>query len=182
MVVSTGPENKQVSVPDLIGSTEKEAAKALKDVGLALGNVKKEASDIYPAGQITYQSNSKNQLVDPGTRIDVIVSSGPSGGGNEPSGEVNYIGSVYIDVNPFDYLEIEEDEVEVVLEMEQDGWVTPITNEMRSKSEFPFTVVGIEGESDSPGIITMYVNGVVFKLPGEQEAKTWIANFKAVEE
>ena len=180
IVVSTGPENKQVSVPKLIGSTKEQAKKLLKDAGLELGNVKNEKSETYAAGQITYQSTSSGQLVDPGTQIDVIISTGPSGGGNEPGSEVRYIGEVYIDVNPFDSLET--DEGEIVLEMEQDGWVTPIMDEVRSSGEFPFNLTGIEGDSDTPGIVVMYVDGAAFKLPGEQEPKTWVVNFEAVED
>ncbi|NLP34255.1 MAG: Stk1 family PASTA domain-containing Ser/Thr kinase [Clostridiales bacterium] len=181
IVVSTGPENTQVAVPNLIGSTETQATQKLSEVGLLLGNVRAESSEVYPAGQITYQSNSANQLVDPGTQIDVIVSTGPSEtGGNEPIGEVRYVGEVYIDVNPFDYMG--DGEAEIVLEMEQDGWVTTIMEEVRSIDEFPFTLTGIEGDSDTPGIVIMYVDGVQFKMPGEEEPKTWIVNFETVEE
>lgn len=176
IVVSTGPENKQVAVPNLLGSTEAVASEKLADVGLVLGNVTQESSEVYPAGQITYQSNSANQMVDPGTQIDVIISSGANGSG----GEVRYVGEVYIDVNPFDY--IGDGEAEIVLEMEQDGWVTTIMEEMRSVGEFPFTLTGIEGDSDSPGVVIMYVDGEPFKMPGEEEAKTWIVNFETVEE
>lgn len=181
IVVSTGPENRQVAVPNLIGLTEAAATQKLAEVGLVLGNVTQESSEVYPAGQITYQSNSANQMVDPGTRIDVIISSGPSGtGGNEPGGDVRYVGEVYIDVNPFDYMG--DGEAEIVLEMEQDGWVTTIMEEVRSRDEFPFTLTGIEGDSDSPGIVVMYVDGVQFKMPGENEPKTWIVRFETVEE
>ena len=179
IVVSTGPENSQVVVPGLIGTTENVARTLLSDSGLILGNVRTEPSETYPEGQVTYQSTTAGQLVDRGATIDIIVSSGPS---DEPSDTttVRYIGEVYIDINPFDY--VGDGEAEIVLEMEQDGWVTTIMEEMRSMGEFPFTLTGIEGESDSPGIVIMYVDGVPFTMPGEAEPKTWIVHFEAVEE
>ncbi|NLK27716.1 MAG: Stk1 family PASTA domain-containing Ser/Thr kinase [Clostridiales bacterium] len=178
--VSTGPENKQVAVPNLLGSTEQQAKEKLESVGLVLGNVTPEPSEVYPAGQITYQSNSANQMVDPGTRIDVIISTGPEGGDTEPSGEVRYIGEVTIDINPFDY--VGDGEAEIILEMEHEGWVSIVMEEMRSVQDFPFTLTGIEGESDTPGTVIMYVDGEKFVMPGEREPKTWTVYFEAVEE
>lgn len=179
IVVSTGPENTQVSVPNLLGSSESTAETLLTDRGLVLGNVRNEPSEAYPAGQITYQSTTADQLVDQGTVIDIIVSSGPSTVPTNPP-VVRYIGEVYIDINPFDY--VGDGEAEVILEMEQDGWVTTIMDEMKSVGEFPFTLNGIEGESDSPGIVMMYIDGIPFTIPGEVEPKTWIVHFEAVEE
>ncbi|HHX13057.1 MAG TPA: Stk1 family PASTA domain-containing Ser/Thr kinase [Clostridiales bacterium] len=179
IVVSTGPENAQVAVPNLIGSSENTAKTLLTDLGLVLGNVRTEASDAYPEGQITYQSTTAGQLVNPATVIDIIVSSGSNVEPTNPP-VVRYIGEVYIDTNPFEY--VGDGEAEIVLEMEQDGWATTIMDEMKSVGEFPFTLNGIEGESDSPGLVIMYVDGVPFTIPGEAGPKTWIVHFEAVEE
>ena len=179
LVVSTGPENNQAQVPDLLGSSKNTAETLLTDRGLVLGNVRIEPSETYPEGQITYQSTTAGQMVDSGTVIDIIVSSGPDEEPIEPI-DKKYIGEVYIDTNPFDY--VGDGEAEIILEMEQDGWVSPIMDEMRSVSDFPFTLTGIEGDGDTPGIVIMYVDGIPFTMPGEAEPKTWIVHFEAVEE
>jgi serine/threonine-protein kinase len=176
VIVSTGPENKQVSVPSLIGMTEKQATKALTDIGLVKGAVTYEASDTYAEGKVTYQSNTAGQMVDPGTVVDIIISTGP----DTPATEIKYIGQVTIDVNPFDY--IGDGEAEIILEMEQDGWATTIKQEMLSVSDFPLNISGIEGDGPSDGIVRMYVDGELFQIPGSSEETTWTVKFKAVEE
>lgn len=176
VIVSTGPENKQVSVPSLIGMTEKQATKALTDIGLVKGAVTYEASDTYAEGKVTYQSNTAGQMVDQGTVVDIIISTGP----DTPATEIKYIGQVTIDVNPFDY--IGDGEAEIILEMEQDGWATTIKQEMLSVSDFPLNISGIEGDGPSDGIVRMYVDGELFQIPGSSEETTWTVKFKAVEE
>lgn len=176
VIVSTGPENKQVSVPSLIGMTEKQATKALTDIGLVKGAVTYEASDTYAEGKVTYQSNTAGQMVDPGTVVDIIISTGP----DTPATEIKYIGQVTIDVNPFDY--IGDGEAEIILEMEQDGWATTIKQEMLSVLDFPLNISGIEGDGPSDGIVRMYVDGELFQIPGSSEETTWTVKFKAVEE
>ncbi|HHU74399.1 MAG TPA: Stk1 family PASTA domain-containing Ser/Thr kinase [Clostridiales bacterium] len=199
MYVSTGPEDKRVVVPDLLGFTEMDASKQLKDLGLSLGEVNLQPSETYAAGLITYQSTTAGEKVDPGTKIDVIVSTGPENietGGDvtpdpDPEGEpdpeptvvTRYIGTVTIHISPFDY--IEDESAEIILEMVQDGYKTSLIPEEESiltDADFPLTVEDIDGESLNPGIVTMYVNGEPFMLPGETEPTTFEAVFVAEEE
>jgi serine/threonine-protein kinase len=178
--VSSGPDKKQVAVPNLLGLTENEATTLLTGLGLKKGNVTLESSDTYAQGKITYQSNTTGQMVDPGTAIDIIVSTGPADIPTSGNGEVAYIGKVTIDLNPFDYLGGEE--AEIILEMEQDGWITTIKDEVLTKADFPLTIYDIEGENSSNGIVTMYVDGEIFKKPGDTSEYTWNVKFEAVEE
>lgn len=187
--VSTGPDNKQVIVPNLIGSTEEAATKLLTDLGLVKGsNVVYESSDTHEKGLVTYQSDTAGQLVDAGTSIDIAVSTGPvdvpaDGTG---TGIIIYVGSVTIDVDPFEY--IGDGEAEFIFEMEQDGYTTNLVNEngddtfMLSVTDFPFTLENIEGDGPSDGIVTMLMDGDPFILPGETEPKQWVVQFTAVEE
>lgn len=177
VTVSTGPENKQVVVPDLIGNTEQEATTTLKNLGLKIGAKSYEASDTYDKGKITYQSNTAGQKVDAGTSIDIIISTGPDGSNATTT---RYIGQVTIDVNPFDY--ITKSQAVITLELDQGGWIDTIKEEVMTKSSFPLTVKGIEGENASDGTVRMYVDGVLFKLPGENQEKTWVVKFEAVED
>jgi hypothetical protein len=49
-------------------------------------------------------------------------------------------------------------------------------------SDFPYTINNIEGESDTPGIVTVYVDGEPYIKPGDTTPYTWTVNFVAVEE
>ena len=119
--ISNGPENKQVSVPNLLGKSEAEAETLLKNLGLMKGTVDQDYSDIYPVGQVIYQSYTYNQKVDRNTAIDLTISKGPKVE-EPPVVEVpdTYIGSVTIDINPL--IDFEDGEThDIILELVQDG-------------------------------------------------------------
>ena len=193
VIVSTGPENSKVVVPNIIGLSEKNAEELLTSHNLVKGNVSLQPSNTYEKGRVTYQSNTAGQKVNIGAKIDIIVSTGPEevqtgGPGNNDDGgddndnnkTVRYLGNVTINVNPFAY--IDADEAEIVLEIEQDGLVWQIYEDKLTSGEFPLNVIGIEGESMSKGIVKMYVDNVLFKMDGDSQEKTWVVDFKAVEE
>lgn len=173
--VSTGPANVDVSVPRLFGLTEEEAARVLKDLGLEKGKTDYQTSDTYPEGQVSYQSYTVGEKVPKGTKIDIIVSTG------KPQVNVTYKGSLYIDINPFDYMD-EGETAEIIIEMQQPGFDAQILEEgMMSKEDFPMSWDDIVGDSADPGIARILVNGVPFTLPGESEPVTWTVDFTAVE-
>ncbi|MHB8128671.1 MAG: Stk1 family PASTA domain-containing Ser/Thr kinase [Mobilitalea sp.] len=174
--VSSGSENKQVAVPNLLGLTEAEATTVLTGLELAKGAISYESSSSYAKGEITYQSNTTGLMVDKGTAVDITISTGPE----DVPVVVSYIGKVTIDVNPFDY--VGDGEAEIILEMEQGGWVTTIKQEVLTVNDFPLTVTNIEGESASVGTVRMYVDGALFIMPGDTEATTWSVEFETVEE
>jgi serine/threonine-protein kinase len=178
--VSSGLENEQVAVPNLIGLTENEATAKLNGVGLVKGTVTLEASDAFKKGEVTYQSNTAGLKVNTGTVVDINISTGPT---TQPgTGNVSYIGQVTIDVNPFDH-GYGDGEAEIILEMEQNGWLqTVMEPTMLSIQDFPFTLPGIEGEDASVGTVRMYVDGALFIMPGDTEATTWTVEFETVEE
>ncbi|CRZ34659.1 serine/threonine-protein kinase [Herbinix hemicellulosilytica] len=182
--ISAGPEVKQAAVPDLIGKTVDEARTLLANAGLALGSVSEEPSERYPAGQIFYQDTTAGELVDQGTKINVSVSTGPesveTGPSTGHSGNVRYLGTLRIsDINPLDY--VGDNQAEVILELEQNGYSTEIYNEVMTVTDFPLELT-VEGESESVGIVRMYIDGELFKLRGTDEAYVWYVNFNAVEE
>lgn len=74
LVVSAGPE--KVEVPDVVGTSREQAARLLAAAGLALGNVREEAS-ARAAGTVIAQSPGAGTEAKKGSRVDIVVSSGP---------------------------------------------------------------------------------------------------------
>ena len=75
VIVSQGKE--KIRVPDLIGRSEADGRAEAQEAGLQIGDVSYESSNEVEGGQIFYQSYSKGSYVDPGTSMDIKVSSGP---------------------------------------------------------------------------------------------------------
>lgn len=168
VIISEGPDQSTVKVPNLIGLTQKQAKAALEKVGLVLGEVGEESSDQYSKGHVTYQDYSYGQKVDKGTAVDITISSGKS----------SYTGSVQIDTNPFDYLDIKGDTADIKLVMDQNGKKSDIFQGQLSSGDFPYTVTDIEAGSNSEAVVRMYVNGKIFVLPGDTSAYTWDVSFQ----
>jgi beta-lactam-binding protein with PASTA domain len=74
LLVSKGPE--QVAVPSLAGKDPADAERQLADLGLELGNRDFKFSDKVERGKIVSSSPKADALVNPGRRIDVVVSKG----------------------------------------------------------------------------------------------------------
>jgi eukaryotic-like serine/threonine-protein kinase len=75
ITLSSGPE--RVSVPDLAGLSLTEAERALSEAGLKLGRQNQTPSDTVPSGRAVEQNPTKGEEVEPGTAVDVVVSTGP---------------------------------------------------------------------------------------------------------
>lgn len=172
--ISDGPTNKQVAVPDLLGKTESEAKTLLNQNGLELGSVDYESSDNYGEGKVFSQDYSMGTMVDKGTAIDISISTGPPA-------PTSFMGSVIIDINPFESYEGEE--AEIILEMTQEG-KTPenIFEGYLTALDFPYPLYDIYSDSASVGAVRMYINGELFVAPGDTEATTWNVDFQPVEE
>ncbi len=171
IMVSLGQE--QAVIPNLLGMTVEQAQKALTDAGLAMGTISYDSSDQYAEGQITFQSETANNKATKGTVIDVIVSTGPDS--TDP--DVVYTGSLTIEESPFQY-GFGDGEAEIYFEMVQEGYdPDPIYDGFLSVNDFPLTITGIIGNDASPGIVTMYVDGQPFMMPGETSPHTWTITF-----
>jgi len=82
ILVSTGPEVKKVSMPNLIGRTVTDAEAKLLLSNLELGSVsyvEKEYDDNTMYGLVIWQSVSANSEIDEGTKIYIQVSKKPEG-------------------------------------------------------------------------------------------------------
>ena len=71
--VSAGPEQKSVSVPDLVGLSRSDALVKLWTSQLSVGEVIEEVSDL-PVGTVIRQSHQPASLVPAGTKINLYVS------------------------------------------------------------------------------------------------------------
>ncbi len=69
----------EVSVPGVTGQTVAEAEATLTEAGLELGTVTERANSEVTAGEIVEQDPKAGQMVEEGTRINVIVAAAPAG-------------------------------------------------------------------------------------------------------
>ncbi|CDA69014.1 putative uncharacterized protein [Clostridium sp. CAG:510] len=74
--VSRGQEDYTVKVPNLLGLPEDEAVAQLIEAGLTVGSTSYISSNDYVEGLVCYQSYSIDSYVEPGTAIDIKVSTG----------------------------------------------------------------------------------------------------------
>ncbi len=73
-VVVNGTES--VEVPDLVGMTEAQAATAISEAGLKLGETKREFNDEVESGTVYEQSPAASSEVPPETEVTITVSKG----------------------------------------------------------------------------------------------------------
>ncbi len=67
---------EQVQVPDLIGKTEAQARAEIGNAGLAVGDVEFREDANVRADRVIEQDPNRDQFADPGTEVDIVVSSG----------------------------------------------------------------------------------------------------------
>jgi serine/threonine-protein kinase len=80
LLVSLGSEEVTILMPvNLVGLTVDEAAKALREYELSVGNVTTEPSTAVPAGRIIRQTPDIGEQVKKGEAVDLLISSGPPG-------------------------------------------------------------------------------------------------------
>lgn len=76
LTISSGPENQEVAIPNIVGMTESEAQAALADAGLKYRAGTAEYSDTVPEGQVISQSPEAQSEVKQGTEVVYILSKG----------------------------------------------------------------------------------------------------------
>lgn len=75
---TTQTQDTDVKVPNVMGSTETVARQALETAGLVVGTVSESASDSVRSGLVISQSLQANTTVKKGTKVNLVLSSGPS--------------------------------------------------------------------------------------------------------
>lgn len=146
ITVSQGKEVSEVPVPNVVGMTEKQAAKELEKYDLKY-SLTKANSDTYDKGEIIHQSPEAGTKVKSGDVIDLTISSGPavknttySGSGTVP----DLLGEGVDNANMKIYL---------------NGGSSPIYDVSVTHDDFPFTV-NVENSKSSTATITVYIDGV----------------------
>ena len=86
LVVSLGPEQTYVPVPNVTNMSREEAAQRLQEAGLSIGNESEEHSSTYPEGYVINQSPSGDTEVPAGSAVDITVSLGPAESSSSQSG------------------------------------------------------------------------------------------------
>ena len=176
LIISKGPENDMVRVPNLVKKSLEVARERLADVGLEAPDEPTYVySDTVQKGYVVSQSKKSGTKVEVGTVIEFTVSLGSKNKATEkpaatPTTEpkYKYTGSLTISANPFDY----EDEApaSIKLVLEQDGKSKTAWSGTLGYSDFP-RKFSVEGYSDNNGKITLYKDGVEVGGPYNVEFK-----------
>ena len=82
--------------------TQQEAANALAQAGLAVGNITTEYSDNVEAGRVISQGIAQGKTVDSGTSVDLVISDGKKPVYYKYSGDVNNTYGVDVTVTMYD--------------------------------------------------------------------------------
>ncbi|MCR4399996.1 MAG: PASTA domain-containing protein, partial [Syntrophomonadaceae bacterium] len=77
LTVSKGKQVQQTQVPDLVGMTLENAQALLRERQLTLGDITREDSARYFAGQVVRQTVAAGTTVETGTQVGIVVSNGP---------------------------------------------------------------------------------------------------------
>jgi eukaryotic-like serine/threonine-protein kinase len=91
--VSSGTE--QVEVPDLTGMARADAIATLVALGLSVGVVSPEPSTTYDVDQVIRQDPAEGEMVDKGSTVDLVVSSGPPSPSPSASATLVEVPNVY---------------------------------------------------------------------------------------
>ena len=67
---------EQVQVPNVVNLTEAAARNAIGQVGLSVGEVTREPSETVPLDHVIGQDPAQDRYVDPGTAVNLVLSSG----------------------------------------------------------------------------------------------------------
>ena len=76
VVISSGINVEQISMPDLSQKTEEEARVVIEEEGLVVGTVSEENSDTVEKGKVISQAPAAGGMVDKGTTVDLKISLG----------------------------------------------------------------------------------------------------------
>ncbi len=70
------PSAAQVLIPSVVGQTETAAITALTTVGLTRGTITKELNALVPSGSVIRQAPLGGEFANPGTPVNLVISSG----------------------------------------------------------------------------------------------------------
>jgi len=124
-------------VPDLVGMTQADAVAALTEAGLEIGGVTTQSSSAIDAGRVMAQDPAPETKVDRGSRVDIVLSSGPEATPTPtPTATVVRVPSVY-----------GMDETMATDTLETAGFVVDVRDQ--ASAQPPGTVIKQDPEADT---------------------------------
>ena len=156
IILSKGPEFKDVKMPTVVGSTQDAAKKAIEDAGLVVGTVTEEHNETVEAGKVISASVTEGTEVKEGTSINLVVSKGPQA--------KTYVAFVNIQDSPIGGLESDETAYIAITVYKPDG-----TNQVVLEGTFqPGTWYPVEesvtSERGGQGSYEITVDGVSYGI------------------
>jgi hypothetical protein len=87
-----------IAVPNVVGQTQAAATSAITGAGLAVGTVSTASSGTIPAGSVISTSPAAGTQVNPGSAVNLVVSTGPAqvAGAADVTGQLAVTRSVLI--------------------------------------------------------------------------------------
>lgn len=136
IIVSQGPEVRNVIMPNLVNnSTLDEARNILVGMELVVGEVTPQPSEGVKKDLVSWQSYEKGTELETGTSVDLYVSTGPAEPiPNEEPGESDVEVPTTITLTPF----ADRDETEIKINRIQDGVTETVYNRRHKASEGSF--------------------------------------------
>lgn len=157
LYVSEGKETKYVDMPDLRGWPLDDAIATIEGMGLKYNDYSSDYSDNYDEGDVMGQSVAPYESVAEGTYISFTVSLG--------SRVRSYTANIDVE-SPFGHDITDEngevqvyDEGTVTVVLVQDGNSKTLFDDYATKDSLPSSFTE-ESESDSPGTVYIYLNGI----------------------
>ena len=173
IVISSGPEDNKILMPDILGMEPDAAVSVLIEKGLSLGQ-QSDMNDADPnrIGKVCYASYTAGMPLDPGTVVDIGISVGPKA--------VTYAFTDHI-TSPVDLDSSYKEGTEcIVIITGQSGAEFYRT----TVNAFPITTMNLHGLSDPAALITYQfvteenattvtgANGEIINIPGNRVTKT----------
>jgi len=151
--ISLGSKTKEVEMPNLKGLDFDRAKDQLTKYKLALGNPSYDSSSSFAKNQVISQSIDAGKMVEEGTSVDLVISSGEA----EASGKQ---GTVDLTIS---YSNAKNELLWLtVIVSDENGVSTPISREQRNRSDGS-SIVSVSGEGKGT-ITVMFDNEVEQRL------------------
>lgn len=164
LVVSEGKKVKTIKVPSLVGLKEEEAKRELRSLNLEIGEVKKEESSANK-GEVISQSPRAGSTVEEDSKVDIIISKGSKDKDekddrdDDKEDDENQSNNSQKTILETISLPTNKEEVNVVVEIEQDGSRRVIYNQRHKTAEGDIKVA-VTGKGKAK--IDIYIDGETY--------------------
>jgi serine/threonine-protein kinase len=170
LVISQGSEpeeNPEDLTVNVIGLEYAKAKEKIEGVGLVVGSVMKTSNVSVPEGCVISQEPGPSVVLEPGTEIDLVVSTGAEGseaqsGQQEQQGDSGQAKSVSI---PVDFTKAEDDIFLLTVNVSDDvnGSRTPISRQQTEKAEGS-RIITVTGTGRNGRVVIRFGNTIAYDL------------------